>query len=207
MLISNFELKVNNDMSLPAAKRRRIDDAASTLSRPFKSPLKQTPIGKTPERKTETKEAQNIEEASELSPARAYPSSPITPRRHALRPYPQSLSSPIDDSPYAALLKEQRRLERALRDARSDLDTHEQALKIESDDKDEELERLIEKWRGVARNAADEMFSRVRDRVNRFVTPVFKVSSGPRLILRKNGRPSSLARDAEETIRMEARWI
>lgn len=50
---------------------------------------------------------------------------------------------------------------------RSTLDTHTQALKIESSSRDAELSRLVEVWRSASRAAAEELYGGVRDRVNR----------------------------------------
>jgi hypothetical protein len=50
---------------------------------------------------------------------------------------------------------------------RQDLDTVEQALKIEQAGQDTELEALIAKWKTVSREAAEELFAGARDRVNR----------------------------------------
>lgn len=47
------------------------------------------------------------------------------------------------------------------------MDTYTQALKIEESGKDAELEGLIKKWRVVSKDAAEEVFGSVRDRVNR----------------------------------------
>ncbi|KAH0564942.1 hypothetical protein GP486_001662 [Trichoglossum hirsutum] len=69
------------------------------------------------------------------------------------------------------LLKEERYLERELRELKSELDTIEQARKIETKGEDEELVGLIEKWKGAARTAAEEVFGRVSDRVNRMGGP------------------------------------
>ncbi len=75
----------------------------------------------------------------------------------------------------APLLKTQRELERQLREVKEELEAAEQAEKIERESGegavDGELVDLIEKWRGASRMAAEELFGKVRDRVNRFVTP------------------------------------
>ena len=81
------------------------------------------------------------------------------------------------DPDIAPLLKTQRELERQLREIKEELDTAEQARKIERESRtkdpdgkvDGELVVLIEKWRGASRVAAEELFGKVRDRVNRYV--------------------------------------
>jgi hypothetical protein len=60
---------------------------------------------------------------------------------------------------------------------REQLETAEQARKIERESRvrneggevDDELVKLIGKWRGASRQAAEELFGKVRDRVNRYV--------------------------------------
>lgn len=61
---------------------------------------------------------------------------------------------------------------------KEDLDIAEQARKIELASRkndtdravDGELVGLIEKWTNASQQAADELFGKVRDRVNRYVT-------------------------------------
>jgi Swi5-dependent recombination DNA repair protein 1 len=88
------------------------------------------------------------------------------------------------DPEVARFLKEQRELERQLRGLKEELDMAEQAGKIEKESRewaakraeegqgghleiDGELVVLIGKWREASRAAAEELFGRVRDRVNR----------------------------------------
>lgn len=74
------------------------------------------------------------------------------------------------------MLREQRELEKELKGVIEELDTAEQARKIEAESEkknpdgeiDEELIELIEKWKGASRLAAEELFGKVRDRVNRY---------------------------------------
>jgi F0F1-type ATP synthase membrane subunit b/b' len=92
-------------------------------------------------------------------------------------------SSPVQaaalntDSDIAPLLRAQREMEKQLRELKEELDTAEQAGKIEADSAkkdpsgeiDGELVELIEKWKTASRQAAEELFGKVRDRVNRLV--------------------------------------
>lgn len=58
---------------------------------------------------------------------------------------------------------------------KEELDAAEQARKIETESRkkdpegeiDGELVELIEKWKGASRQAAEELFGKVRDRVNK----------------------------------------
>jgi len=77
------------------------------------------------------------------------------------------------------LLRKQRELEKQLRELKEELETAEQARKIERESKkkkpdgeiDGELVELIQKWTSASRLAAEEMFGNVRDRVNRMGGP------------------------------------
>ena len=79
------------------------------------------------------------------------------------------------DEDIAPLLRAQRALERQLREVKDELEQAEQARKIENEslkgdpdgEVDADLLMLIEKWRGASRLAAEELFGKVRDRVNR----------------------------------------
>ena len=81
------------------------------------------------------------------------------------------------DPDIAVLLKAQRELERQLRGVKEELEQAEQARKIERESRkkdpdgevDGDLVVLIEKWSGASRLAAEELFGKVRDRVNRYV--------------------------------------
>ena len=73
-------------------------------------------------------------------------------------------------------MKKQRELEKQLKEVREELDAAEQARKIEKDSKkkgdsivDGELIELTGKWKMASRQAAEELFGKVRDRVNRYV--------------------------------------
>jgi Swi5-dependent recombination DNA repair protein 1 len=176
-------------MSTPAAKRRRIDAASNTLSKPFRSPFK-TPF-KSP---LKTQLANSKQSSTTLSPqstavlSEKTPNLPsllatstITPGRVSRAK--KTFSSPVatavlnGDPDIAPLLRAQKELEKQLRDLNEELETTEQARKIERESKkqdhdgdiDGELVELIERWRGASRQAAEELFGKVRDRVNRYI--------------------------------------
>ena len=81
------------------------------------------------------------------------------------RPYARPSDS--EDPELKALWRQQTALSTQLRKLTSELDSVNQALKIESSAKDEELTRLITLWRAASRQAAEEIFAGVRDRINR----------------------------------------
>jgi Swi5-dependent recombination DNA repair protein 1 len=182
-------------MSTPAAKRRRIDAASQTLSKPFRSPFKtpyKSPVKAPPSQDSATTTTQTNTPLmakntdSLLSNLAKAPRLPVpstsfaTPNRS---PHAKTFSSPVQtaalnaDPDIAPLLRAQRELEKQLREVKEELDTAEQARKIETESAkkdpdgeiDGELLELIEKWKAASRQAAEELFGKVRDRVNRWV--------------------------------------
>jgi hypothetical protein len=94
------------------------------------------------------------------------------------KPFLSLISSTVHnaDPDIAALVKAQRQLENQLRELKEELDIAEQARRIEADSEkknpsgavDEELTQLTVKWRTASRQAAEELFTGARDRVNRY---------------------------------------
>ncbi|CZT12108.1 uncharacterized protein RAG0_16060 [Rhynchosporium agropyri] len=184
-------------MSTPAAKRRRIDVASQTLSKPFRSPFKtpfKSPIKDgQPQDSTTPTVAGSVPESNNNTPLASRTTNSLlsNPTKTPRLPTPsaprtkKTFASPIAaaalnaDPDIALLLRAQRELEKQLRDVKEELDTAEQARKIEKDsygkdpdgEIDGELRDLCEKWRGASRLAAEELFGKVRDRVNRMGGP------------------------------------
>ncbi|KAL5315076.1 hypothetical protein ACEPPN_017727 [Leptodophora sp. 'Broadleaf-Isolate-01'] len=183
-------------MSTPAAKRRRIDVASQTLSKPFRSPFK-TPF-KSPVKDAQSEETTNSSPSGQTNmPLASKPTNSLlsnlakTPSLRAPSAVThgprtkKTFSSPVAaaalnaDPDIAPMLKAQRELEKQLREVKEELDTAEQARKIEVDSHkndpegeiDGELVELIDKWKGASRLAAEELFGKVRDRVNRMGGP------------------------------------
>ncbi|KAE8448485.1 hypothetical protein EG329_009366 [Mollisiaceae sp. DMI_Dod_QoI] len=180
-------------MSTPAAKRRRIETASQTLSKPFRSPFKtplKSPVKTSP---SESNTATPVPLASKSSnsllsnPART-PSLPAPSSIAATNRAPlarKTFSSPVAtaalnaDPDIAPLLRTQRELEKELRELKEEVDTAEQARKIEADSQkkdpdgeiDGELMELIGKWKSASRLAAEELFTKVSERVNRMGGP------------------------------------
>ncbi|KAI9038681.1 putative DNA repair protein Dds20/Mei5 [Aspergillus affinis] len=71
------------------------------------------------------------------------------------------------DPEITELQRQQRTLQSRLSALRSELDTARQALRVESSDKDTELEGLIAKWKCASQNAAEEVFAGAQERVTR----------------------------------------
>ncbi|KAL2059998.1 hypothetical protein VTL71DRAFT_9820 [Oculimacula yallundae] len=187
-------------MSTPAAKRRRIDVASQTLSKPFRSPFKtpfksplkdgqaqgtsssSTPTTATPQTSTPLakKTTNSLLSNSVKTPRLPAPSASTRgPRSKKTYTSPVAAAALNNDPDIAPLLKAQRELEKQLREVKEELDTAEQARKIEKDsykkdpegEIDGELRELCEKWKGASRLAAEELFGKVRDRVNRMGGP------------------------------------
>ena len=148
------------------SKRRRLGNASHTLSQPFKSPFKTplkhhinagTQVSVTPSSPPNN----NRRTKAPLSP----PSSPQSTPTTTPLPLPQARISPSPE--FLSLQKQHTRLLNQLSAARSHLETSNQALKIESSNRDVELEALIFKWRAASRAAAEEVFAGARDKVNK----------------------------------------
>lgn len=185
-------------MSTPAAKRRRIDAASNTLSKPFRSPFKtpfRSPLNTFSSDSTQSHTAASPNPTpilSERTPNVPSLPAPATTTPGRVSRAKKTFASPVAttalnaDPDIAPLLRAQRDLEQQLRDLKEELEIAEQARKIEreslkrdpSGEVDGELVELIEKWRSASRQAAEELFGKVRDRVNRFV-PLFDQSPGP----------------------------
>lgn len=173
-------------MSTPAGKRRRIDAAAQTLSKPFRSPLKSV-LSTTTSGDLPLKNLQDLDHILHTTDRIKGVSSPLAPPVQNMwtsfrgNPIKKSFSlSPSlimnSDPDIAVLLKSQRQLEKQMRELKEELETSEQARKIEADSEkicpgretDAELKDLIAKWRAASRHVAEELFTGVRDRVNRY---------------------------------------
>ncbi|KAH8698825.1 hypothetical protein BGW36DRAFT_426515 [Talaromyces proteolyticus] len=166
----------------PSIKRRRLNEAASALSRPFKSPLRRdnqqqsgSPANKTEENNTVT-EGQGKRAPTTTNPARSSLPKPFLPSTTDKPSHDSHLASSIPrhqrpttnpDPETSALQKEQKSLLSRLSSLRSQLDTAQQALRIESSSRDAELHVLIQKWKKVSQNVADELFVSARDRIER----------------------------------------
>jgi hypothetical protein len=177
-------------MSLPvmrAAKRRKLDESSSTLSKPFKSPMR---VGvDSPNPRINCKEQTVPDQRAKVTLRKANPYATVTQvddnslhQPAAEPPLPSSGSSPIcklaphlssspggpaKDAEYLSLQKQRSALVLQLSKLRQALDTAQQALKIQSSNTDEELELAIGKWQRISREAAEELFVGAKDRVNR----------------------------------------
>lgn len=155
----------------PKSKRRRLNGSSSSakLSQPFKSPFKSSlkPSSADPPPHS----------SSNHQPLPPNPDHPITTTNlplaksdHSAVTRPTAISRargiPPPPSPQLARLQKQHTaLLGTLASARASLETHAQALKLETSSTDRELEGLIVKWKGVGREAAEEVLTVVAARV------------------------------------------
>lgn len=167
-------------MSTPAAKRIRLD-SSTTVHKPFKSPYRIPSIKQTSEKQahvqTDTIKTSTLIPYKSCTPARSRYSennqAPSTSRFIAS-------GSPIShhelsvDPLIAPLLKAQRALEQQIREVKEQLETAEQARKIEqvsrvnfNEQLDGDLKGLIEKWRHISQQACEELFGGVRQKIDR----------------------------------------
>ncbi|KAL4934349.1 putative DNA repair protein Dds20/Mei5 [Aspergillus undulatus] len=151
----------------PNGKRRRLEQASNALSRPFKSPLRrETPTVKEEATSPKTKEIAAESHSEQTNP---FPTPPPTRKRTLLgqqRPTSTKTLTPADPE-ISRLQKQQRELQSRMSTLRSELDTVQQALRIESSNRDDELEALIVKWKKVSQDAAEEVFAGAQERISR----------------------------------------
>ncbi|EGC44279.1 DNA repair protein Dds20/Mei5 [Histoplasma capsulatum var. duboisii H88] len=179
-------------MSFQAAKRRRLDQATSTLSKPFKSPLCKQVKTTSAEYGVEKPDslikleapikaaAAHTTTPSNTQTTQSIANSPCTPSAVIKRPTtipptaPPASTSTISSTPspsaspeLVTLQKQHSALTTRLAKLRRELDLATQALKLEESGQDAELEILIAKWKRVSREAAEELFVGAEERVKR----------------------------------------
>lgn len=151
----------------PTAKRRRLDNAAVALSRPFKSPLpksaqrKEATDPNTPNATTTQSESAKEQQ----TPTHSYkPATSKSPHGSSLN---FKTTSPETDPEILSLRRKRLTLQAQLASLRAELDTAKQALRIESSSRDDELRALKLKWRGISQRAAEELFQTAKDKIER----------------------------------------
>lgn len=159
---------VNTINAMHPAKRRRLDATASTLRKPFRSPMKVPADNSASSKPIVTDNLDQQRPDPSPSPALSIVhDSPTKASKPSSSPSKLTLktgpSQPIDEinllqKQYSALTQELRRL-------KQDLDVAEQARKLHLSGQSQQLDHLISKWRDVARSAADEVFDHTSSRV------------------------------------------
>ncbi|MCJ1353048.1 MAG: ERAD-associated protein [Icmadophila ericetorum] len=145
-------------------KRQRLSDSTDKLKQPFKSPFSKStikPSSDPPEKAITPNATPTITPSS--SPTKT---SPLPHKRPQHQPHLSSSPAKVDPE-ITVLQKQHTALLSQLNQIRTELDTHTQAVKIETSSRDKELERLIVLWKGASRSAAEEVYAKVKDRVNR----------------------------------------
>ncbi|KAL8814081.1 MAG: hypothetical protein Q9223_006669 [Gallowayella weberi] len=152
---------------LPPKKRCRVD-STNPLYRPFKSPFR-TPLRTSSGAEASTKSVATLNPNGASAFRKPSPSSTPTPLKldRRVRPLP-NLSSTSPTKPGSKLDKLQKHhtsLLNTLSSLRARLETTNQALEIEASSSDAELEGLIQKWRSTSREAAEEVFGSMKEKV------------------------------------------
>ncbi|KAF2259795.1 hypothetical protein CC78DRAFT_620756 [Lojkania enalia] len=148
-------------MSTPQAKRRRLNDASKTLHKPFKSPFR-TPI-KPPSSGSPSSDPLDVTTAH----------APTQEVSITTTPRPGTVPKPLTPhtnrtTPIASIrIKTSRSFTHEIIQLRSDIQVLTQACALAASTKDADLAMLIDKWRMASRAAAEEVFAKTRDRVNR----------------------------------------
>lgn len=133
------------------AKRRKINDTYSSLSKPFRSPLKAS----APSPKTSLEKSNNLEQQdSDENPIVTPITKGTTLTSDGTRP-----TDATDVHYSSSRQQEYIDLTQELRSLRQDLDTAKQALHLSQSTKQQNLEVAIAKWQNIARDAADDLFS------------------------------------------------
>ncbi|PCG97952.1 Tetratricopeptide-like helical [Penicillium occitanis (nom. inval.)] len=147
------------------AKRRRLDNTASALLRPFKSPLPKSAQRKEPATPDEAATTSNSNLRQQIPSHPHKPATPITPSSPSLN---IKTSNPESKDPEILFLRKKRlTLQSQLTSLRTELDTAQQALRIESSSRDDELRALRLKWRGISQKAAEELFETAKEKIGR----------------------------------------
>ncbi|EYE99039.1 putative DNA repair protein Dds20/Mei5 [Aspergillus ruber CBS 135680] len=164
-----------------SGKRRRLENATSTLTKPFKSPLRRpvqannqkgddkSSTAAIPRSTITEKDEINTPGRTSTPTATSNPTSQTRKRKTTTTNTitPTKKSSILLDPEISALQKHHRSLQSRLATLHTDLDTAQQALRIESSNRETELESLIAKWKAISQDAAEEVFTGAQERVAR----------------------------------------
>ena len=149
------------------AKRRRLDNAASTLSRPFKSPLPISAQRNEPADPDTPNSATTYSESTKERQTPTHAHKPATPEVPSNISLDIKTTVPESDPEIRSLRRKQLTLQSQLTSLRNELDIAQQALRIESSSRDDELRALKLKWRNISQKAAEELFETAKDKIER----------------------------------------
>ncbi|KAH7394345.1 hypothetical protein BKA66DRAFT_456129 [Pyrenochaeta sp. MPI-SDFR-AT-0127] len=179
-------LHVPTKMSTPHAKRRRLNDAAKTLQKPFKSPfrtpLKPSTVSGTPSLDpsgiqklasvpvqrsnliaiTKDEQPTSTSAVVQQTPSAPVPSEPRESKTLASRSDSTALSRSLSKK-----MPSKPSITREIIQLRNEIQMLTQAQSLATSTKDDDLVILIDRWRTASRAAAEELFGSTRDRVNR----------------------------------------
>lgn len=157
--------------SIPPSKRRRLNNAASTLSKPFKSPLKAAEQPDENHGREPSKEQQHANTPTAVTNHRSRPNTHPTTTTAQRSTQTPTRDRSKSDPQFLTLQKQHSSLLLQLTALRGSLTTAQQAVKIaasssSSSSSNHDLESLILKWKLASREAAEEVFNGAKDRVN-----------------------------------------
>lgn len=167
-------------MSSPlTVKRRKLNDSAQFLKKPFVSPLKRTTPAATPPRTKgdENGALQSVPSAlahtisCDAQVGTTTSRKPnVAPQTNQVRSTPVRPARSVASSRDPAEVAAQRAitsLELQIRTIRNEIDTLTQASRLNSSSTDADLENLADKWRLATQSAAEEVFGTVKEKVCR----------------------------------------
>ena len=176
---SDFVQAQHHSMSSPLdVKRRKLNNAANTLAKPFVSPMRNVKAERQPLKDTINTTTpyrpsilahtiQSTYPTHVESPSAKLAATSATPVRRPRTIIPTTTNKRRTDPAELAAQKELSRLEARIRAAKTDIDILEQAHQITNSATDDELAALAEKWRLASQQAAEELFGTVKERVCR----------------------------------------
>lgn len=164
-------------MSSPlTAKRRKLNEATRSLSKPFVSPLRnaQTAPTSTQSKRNDHERpaylpstlAHTINSTSQVGgPKKEI--APVQNRVHSSLVHPARWRPSPRNSVELAVQRENSSLELQIRTVRNDIDALTQAERLNTSSTDADLEHLAYKWKLATQSAAQELFGTVKERVCR----------------------------------------
>lgn len=165
----NSASNVNVVNAMNPAKRRRLDADASTLRKPFRSPLK-VPLDTQISASRQPRTPNNLDQQEHHS-SPSLTSSSVSDfqvkksHRHSNPRAPAAAIEVRSTDEITILQKRYSALTQDLRRLRQDLDVTEQARKLCSSNERKQVEHLLLKWRDIARSVADQVFDISNNRV------------------------------------------
>ncbi|KAF1851612.1 uncharacterized protein K460DRAFT_272311 [Cucurbitaria berberidis CBS 394.84] len=174
-------------MSTPQAKRRRLNQAAKTLHKPFKSPFRtplnpnigsDPPSSDPPEEHASALRVAHVANPFATSHGKQHVATPALPEQASAaaatpckpRVSNELVSRPTFSTPSRIVPKKPSSKPSHMREIvqlRNEIQMLTQAQSLATSTKDDDLVILIDRWRTASRAAAEELFASTRDRVNR----------------------------------------